>query len=54
MPEGLKMSLVKYGKSKWHCSVNGGEEKENSALGEEGTNWTRISEEESRRTVGLG
>lgn len=53
MPEGLKMSLVKYRKRRWHCSVNG-EEKENSALGEEGTNWTRISEEESRRTVGLG
>lgn len=54
MPEGLKMSLVKYWERRWHCSVNGGDEKENSALGEEGTNWTRISAEESRRIVGLG
>lgn len=49
----LKMSLVKYWERRWHCSVNGGDEKENSALGEEGTNWTRISEEESRRIVGF-
>lgn len=53
MLEALKMSLVKYRERRWYYSVNGGDEKENSALGEEGTNWTRISEEESR-TVGLG
>lgn len=34
MPEGLKMSLVKYWERRWHCSINGGDEKENSALGE--------------------
>ena len=45
VPEALKMSLVKYRERRWHYSV--------MRRREEGTNWTRISEEESR-TVGLG
>lgn len=51
--EGMKMSLEYRGRG-WYSSVKGRDEKEKSALGEEGANWTRISEEESRKTVGFG